>query len=80
MNTHTLAGDAAAFDREIEAEAESVIGGSYVLGGGSITDALTSGSETREERRRRILEATASRLQQEEKHIEDMCGSTSRQS
>lgn len=53
--------------------AEGIIGGSYVLGGGSVSDALAA--ESPEDRRRRILEATAARLQQEEKHIEDMCGS-----
>ncbi|GJJ11396.1 hypothetical protein Clacol_005629 [Clathrus columnatus] len=72
LNTHSLGGETAAFVHEIEAEAEGVIGGSYVLGGGTVSDALTS--ESRDERRRRILEATASRLQQEEKQIEDMCG------
>ena len=55
----------------LEAEAqEYVVGGAYTLGG---TGAGDSG-DSPEQRRRKILEATMNRLQEEEKELEDRCG------
>ena len=57
----------------MEAETRGgLISGSYVLGG---DPSITLVSDSREERRRRILEAADLRLQREEQAIEEMCGS-----
>ena len=50
---------------ELEAEARS-----YRLGGSSAVSSL----DTREERRRRALEAAVARLQREEEELEQSCG------
>ncbi|KAI0794524.1 WLM-domain-containing protein [Fomes fomentarius] len=56
----------------LEAEAqEHVLGGSYTLGGPIPSG---SSSDTPEERRRKVLEATMSRLRKEEQELEDRCG------
>ena len=70
-----MLGDAAGdvYDPGLEADAQAMLGGSYVLGGSS-GPALESDSP--DQRRRRVLEATMNRLQKEEQEIEDMCGST----
>ncbi|KAF8527299.1 WLM-domain-containing protein [Gautieria morchelliformis] len=68
--SHSLNGTGDIYEPE---EARTgLVGGSYVLGGASSTP---SALDSREERRRRILEATAVRLRQEEQAIEEMCGS-----
>jgi hypothetical protein len=72
QGAHTLGGLDEAYEPEIEAAAQGIIGGSYVLGGGTAAPAVL---DSREERRRLILQAAAARLRQEEQIIEDMCGS-----
>ncbi|PCH36399.1 WLM-domain-containing protein [Wolfiporia cocos MD-104 SS10] len=73
--THYLSGSGDVYtpSSELEAEAQA-----YVLGGGPQTLGGThSGSatdESREERRRRVLEATMHRLRKEEEELEHMCG------
>jgi hypothetical protein len=52
---------------ELEAEAHV-----HILGGNHPSPA--GGSETREERRNRLLEATMLRLRKEEEELEDSCG------
>lgn len=58
---------------ELEAEAHTYVldGGPQLLGGSSPGPA---GDESREERRRRVLEATMNRLRQEEEELEQSCG------
>ncbi|KAG8765431.1 hypothetical protein FRC19_006394 [Serendipita sp. 401] len=76
-STHTLMGGGPVYtptdaDSEMMAEATS-----HVLGGGSsLSPSGSSLSLTPAERRARVLEATLKRLQAEEQHIEDMCGSS----
>ncbi|KAJ1306627.1 hypothetical protein OPQ81_007623 [Rhizoctonia solani] len=67
--SHTLSGITPNDDRFTNIEREAAVN-AFVLGDG--TDS-TPTNESREERRRRILEATISRLEQEEKEIEDRC-------
>ncbi|KAI0339684.1 WLM-domain-containing protein [Trametopsis cervina] len=54
---------------ELEAEAR-LLASSHVLGGGSTPLA----TDSREERRRRVLEATMNRLKKEEEELEHSCG------
>ncbi|PIL24649.1 hypothetical protein GSI_12533 [Ganoderma sinense ZZ0214-1] len=55
----------------LEAEAqEYVFGGAYTLGGTGTSDL----GDSPEERRRKVLEATMNRLREEEKELEDRCG------
>ncbi|KAI5123182.1 hypothetical protein M0805_003949 [Coniferiporia weirii] len=68
---HTLGGPGPVYDSststsalEIESEAQA-----YILGGSSATL-----SDTREERRRRALEAAVGRLRREEEELEQSCG------
>ncbi|KDQ61471.1 hypothetical protein JAAARDRAFT_511389 [Jaapia argillacea MUCL 33604] len=76
LGTHSLStgggGDVYEPSSEVEAEARSHIlgGGSHTLGGSEGDNA----SESRDERRRRILEATMSRLRKEEEELEHSCG------
>jgi len=65
---HTVGGGSGVYD--VEAEAQGLVSGSYVLGGSS-----ESAPDSAEERRRRVLEAAAARLRREEEEIEGMCGS-----
>ncbi|KEP52763.1 WLM domain protein [Rhizoctonia solani 123E] len=67
--SHTLSGSVP-HGRSANIEGEAAVN-TFVLGGGIES---TSANESREERRRRVLEATISRLEQEEKEIEDRCG------
>ncbi|THG94545.1 hypothetical protein EW026_g6948 [Hermanssonia centrifuga] len=67
--THYLsstAGDIYQPSSQLEAEAQT-----YVLGGTSHTPVA---SESREERRRRLLDATMNRLRKEEEELEQSCG------
>ena len=61
---------------ELEAEAQAhVLGagsGANVLGGSQ----LSTGSSTREEMRRRVLQATMDRLRKEEEELEHHCGTS----
>jgi len=72
QGTHKLGRFDETYEPELEATAQGIIGGSYVLGGAT---AAPAAPDSREERRRLILQATAARLRQEEQMIEDMCGS-----
>ncbi|RPD52141.1 WLM-domain-containing protein [Lentinus tigrinus ALCF2SS1-7] len=57
----------------LEAEAQAyVLGGSRVLGGAS----TSSATDSPEERRRKVLEATMNRLRKEEQELEDRCGTS----
>ncbi|KAI0730631.1 WLM-domain-containing protein [Earliella scabrosa] len=57
----------------LEAEAqEYAVRGTYTLGGTT----STSASDSPEERRRKVLEATMNRLRKEEQELEDRCGTT----
>ncbi|CAE6487694.1 unnamed protein product [Rhizoctonia solani] len=67
--SHTLSGGTPHGDRSANIEREAAVH-AFVLGGGTGSTAV---NESREERRRRVLEATVSRLEQEEKEIEDRC-------
>ncbi|CAE6377403.1 unnamed protein product [Rhizoctonia solani] len=67
--SHRLSAGMRHNDRSANTEREAVVN-TFVLGG-EIGPASTE--ESREERRKRILEATISRLEQEEKEIEDRC-------
>lgn len=71
--THYLTGSGDAYhpSSELEAEAQS-----YILGGGPQTlgGSGASGDDSREDRRRRVLEATMKRLQKEEEELEERCG------
>ncbi|KAG8835590.1 hypothetical protein FRC17_002182 [Serendipita sp. 399] len=74
-STHTLMGSGPVYtptNAESEMMAEAT---SHVLGGGSSLPG-DNATLTPAERRARVLEATLKRLQAEEQHIEDMCGST----
>lgn len=70
--THVLSDAAGYEDRASNIEREAAVQ-AFVLGGGS-SPQPTHASDSREERRQRILAATVSRLEQEEKEIEDRCG------
>ena len=77
QGTHSLGGtseDVYESSSQIEAEAQEYLlgGGSHVLGG---IPSPASGTESIEERRRRILDATVSRLKKEEEELEQSCGS-----
>lgn len=68
VGAHTLAGSGGPVyepTSQLESEAHS-----YILGGPT---AVTS-FDTREERRRRALEAAVTRLRQEEEELEETCG------
>lgn len=71
--THHLMhkGDVYEPSSELEAEAHA-----HVLGGGGSGGVFSSFSlnESREERRRRMLDATMSRLRKEEEELEQSCG------
>ncbi|KAG8715965.1 hypothetical protein FRC11_012110 [Ceratobasidium sp. 423] len=67
--SHTLSGSMPHDDRSANIEREAAVQ-AFVLGGG--TDSAPA-SESHEERRRRVLGAAISRLEQEEKEIEDRC-------
>ncbi|CAE6418219.1 unnamed protein product [Rhizoctonia solani] len=67
--SHTLSGGMPHDDRSTNIEREAAVH-AFVLGGGTGSTAV---NESREEMRRRVLEATVSRLEQEEKEIEDRC-------
>ncbi|KZT67333.1 WLM-domain-containing protein [Daedalea quercina L-15889] len=73
--THHLTGTGDAYQpsSELEAEAQTYIlcGPPQTLGG---TTPTASGDESREDRRRRLLEATMKRLQKEEEELEERCG------
>ncbi|KAI0738605.1 WLM-domain-containing protein [Daedaleopsis nitida] len=59
----------------LEAEAhEYVLGGSFTLGGSN----AGSAGDSPEERRRKVLEATMTRLRKEEEELEDRCGTAGR--
>ncbi len=72
--THVLGGVAPGFRlprSALEAEAqEYVVGGAYTLGGAGTSNP----GDSPEERRRKVLEATMSRLRKEEEELEDRCG------
>lgn len=68
--THTLGGSYPVYDpssasSELEREAAHVLGGSRVA---------PSANETAEDRRRKILNATMTRLRKEEEELEQSCG------
>ncbi|KAH9913557.1 WLM-domain-containing protein [Epithele typhae] len=71
--THHL-GSASSFDGPrpaLEAEAQEYsLGGAYALGGSGVS----SDTDSPEERRRKMLEATMNRLKKEEEEMEDRCG------
>ncbi|CAE6456066.1 unnamed protein product [Rhizoctonia solani] len=67
--SRTLSGSTPHADRSTNVEREAAVQ-AFVLGGGTNS---APANEGREERRRRILEAAISRLEQEEKEIEDRC-------
>lgn len=71
VGTHTLSDTNGYEDRTSNIEREAVVQ-AFVLGGDSSTPS-THMADSREERRQRILAATVSRLEQEEKEIEDRC-------
>lgn len=70
--THTLGGSYPVYDpstnpsSELELEARA-----HVLGGSGVAP---SANETPEERRRKMLDATMSRLRKEEEELEQSCG------
>lgn len=70
--THYLAGEGETYmpASELEAEARA-----YVLGGAG-AGAGPAQDESREERRRRVLEATMGRLRREEEELERSCGTS----
>lgn len=69
--SHTLSDTVPYHDRSSNIQREAAVQ-AFVLGGeGSVIP--TSANESREERRQRILAAAVSRLEQEEKEIEDRC-------
>lgn len=70
--THTLSNTSSYEDRMSNIEREAAVQ-AFVLGGGSSTPSAHT-ADSREERRQRILMATISRLEKEEKEIEDRCG------
>ena len=65
--THDLLGDGDVYEPSSELEAEAHV---HVLGGGG----MSSLDESREDRRRRVLEATMKRLRKEEEELEQSCG------
>ncbi|KAI0923512.1 hypothetical protein AcV5_009034 [Taiwanofungus camphoratus] len=75
QGTHHLIGSDEAYlpSTELEAEAGAYMvgGGPQVLGGSSVAV-----DESREERRKRVLEATMNRLRKEEEELEQMCGTS----
>ncbi|VDB90657.1 unnamed protein product [Peniophora sp. CBMAI 1063] len=73
QHSHTLDTDRhySGAQSELEAEARA-----YVLGG---SGAAPAANESVEERRRRVLEATMSRLRKEEEELEASCGTTGAQ-
>ncbi|KAL4247877.1 hypothetical protein ABKN59_007486 [Abortiporus biennis] len=76
QGTHSL-GSLDVYEPGLEADAYSqILGrGSYVLGGGTSTSTpLAVANESREDRRRRLLQATMNRLQKEEEELEQSCG------
>jgi hypothetical protein len=68
MGTHYLGSDQDVYQPSSDLEAEARV---HILGGGTSRDLS---SESLEERRRRILEATMNRLRKEEEEIEHSCG------
>lgn len=69
---HTLTGwgEGDMYQPASELEAEAHV---HILGGNGV-QLSGSGDESREERRRRILEATMGRLKKEEEELEQSCG------
>ncbi|KAF8902405.1 WLM domain-containing protein [Gymnopilus junonius] len=67
--THYLSGGPDVYQPSSDLEGEARV---YTLGGDSASQSLSS--ESQEERRRRILEATMNRLRKEEEEIEHSCG------
>lgn len=68
--THYLSGGGDVYEPSSELEAEAH---AYILGGGDIPSGAAL-DEPREERRRRVLEATMARLRKAEEELEDSCG------
>lgn len=68
--THSLGGGGAVYEPEPALEAEAH---AHILGGAS-PGASRPVVDSREERRRRVLEATMNRLRKEEEELEQSCG------
>jgi len=71
--THYLAGSEDVYDPAFELEPETHV---HVLGGNRVSSVATL-NESREERRKKLLEATMMRLQREEEELENSCGTGS---
>ena len=67
--THYLMHKGDVYEPSSELEAEAHV---HVLGGGGFSSLYLN--ESREERRRRMLDATISRLRKEEEELEQSCG------
>jgi len=74
--THHLWQGDAVFESSASLEAEAH---AHILGGGGVGVDVLDG-ESREERRRRLLEATMNRLRKEEEELEESCGTGARSS
>ncbi|KAG6896216.1 hypothetical protein C0992_009684 [Termitomyces sp. T32_za158] len=72
--THYLSGNGDTYQPSSELEAEAQ---SYILGGMGSSSVGTASDESREERRRRVLEATMARLRKEDEELENSCGTGS---
>jgi hypothetical protein len=66
--THRLLGDSEVYEPISELEVEAHV---HILGGNNMPSVV---NESREERRRKLLEATMLRLQREEEELENNCG------
>lgn len=72
--THYLSGHGDTYQPSSELEAEAQ---SYILGGTDSSFVGAALDESREERRRRVLEATMARLRKEDEELENSCGTSS---
>lgn len=68
--THYLSGGGDVYEPSSELEAEAH---THILGGGNASVRVAL-DESREDRRRKVLQATIDRLRKEEEDIEDSCG------
>ncbi|KAF8075149.1 WLM-domain-containing protein [Lyophyllum atratum] len=71
QGTHYLSGRGDVYEPSSELEAEAHV---HILGGGRTTGLGPAMDDSREERRRRVLEATMARLRKEEEELEQSCG------
>ena len=77
MNTHTLLGPGAVYQPSSAGGTDLITEATaHVLGG---SDGPGASGDTPEARRAQVLEAAMKRLKEQEKEIEDMCGSAGSQ-